>query len=177
MQAFLIGYVLPTFSELWHKISCNAYVATTSIGVGLCLLLFPRSFDLPFSIITLLEAFGAATIIASVTYGYQIPLFKILDKHLVKVAGRVSYSYYLVHPATFVLVSRVLLPYIIYFSVNNAVVSGVVLWALSSCIAYPLAWLSYRWIEHPMITFSKSLYPYSKVHNGTTKMSNASLAG
>ena len=159
MPAFFLGYLLPISRDWWQRWERGPVVEITILLIGILLLLTPRSFSSTLSIVTLLEAIGACIIVGTIVYGRDLPIYKIFDQLLIKEAGRVSYSYYIYHPLCLFTVAHLLLPVLPenFFS-DAPVLAALVLWLVSSALAFPIAWLAYAHVEKPFINYAKSFY-------------------
>ena len=160
MPAFFLGYLLPLSCGAWQRWERGPFLETVILLLGVLLLLTPRSFPWPLSTVTLLEATGASIIVGTIVYGRDLSIYKVFDQLLIKEAGRVSYSYYIYHPVCLFSVAHLLLPVLPGFFLSAfPVASSLLLWVLSSALAFPLAWLAYAYVEKPFINYAKRFYP------------------
>jgi exopolysaccharide production protein ExoZ len=104
--------------------------------------------------VLMLECLSAATVIALIAWRPAMSLFNPLDLSVIRFYGRVSYSFYLLHPLGMLLAFR---------AINPTTLGGVplsvtvVLTTLVSILfTTPAAWLSWRFIEAPAIRFGKN---------------------
>jgi peptidoglycan/LPS O-acetylase OafA/YrhL len=109
-----------------------------------------------FSLVT--EGLASAAIVAVVAYGRDVRTARPLDLSFMRFYGRISYSFYLLHPLTMIVtwnISDELKPLL------EAGVPGVVvafgLFALSTAAITPLAWLSWRFVEQPGIALGRRI--------------------
>jgi peptidoglycan/LPS O-acetylase OafA/YrhL len=166
-QAFLVGYLIPETVGCWRLVKTSRIVTLLIFAVSLPLLALPRSTSLSLPSYTIIEAIGAALLIVAMTHGAEWSFFSILDWHPVKVAGQVSYSYYLLHPIVLVPLVAWIFPRLQAFAdFHYSLACAVVLWVASSAITFPLAWLSFKLIEKPMIVFSKKFTALSSTGAG-----------
>jgi len=95
--------------------------------------------------IILLEVIASAWLIASIAYGPPTAIFRPLDLPIVRFYGRISYSFYLLHPIGIAMAIRLLAPLKLASTLPNTVLSIV----LAVACTTPLAWVSWRAIEVP----------------------------
>jgi peptidoglycan/LPS O-acetylase OafA/YrhL len=157
--AFFLGYLLPLTFGWWHKMGANWLLNAVILLFGMTIFLAPRSYHWPLPITTLLEAIGAFLIIGTIVYGAHLSIFKVLDHHYIKAAGRISYSYYVYHPICLFIVAHFMLPVLPEsFLYNYPLPAALLFWFVSSAFAFPIAGVSYATIEKPFITYAKTLY-------------------
>ena len=164
MPAFLIGYLLPLTSRWWSSVEKSRWQGVALFLIGIPILIAPRSQHWSLANSSLIEWIGAALIVGSIVFGAHLHLFNFFDWRPIKVAGRVSYSYYVYHFPILALTQLLVLPRLpAAFIYNYPVPAALVLWAASSLIAFPVAMLSYAAIEKPFIKLGSSLVaPKSK---------------
>jgi peptidoglycan/LPS O-acetylase OafA/YrhL len=104
------------------------------------------------------NAYGAAALILIVSYGPQIRLLSVLDTRVLRFLGRVSYSFYLLHPLTLIALSQVsaVLVFLLDLGVPELVLAPTLL-AISTAIAAALAGISYAHVERPGIAAGRAL--------------------
>ena len=102
--------------------------------------------------VILLEVWGSAWIIASIAFGPPNAVFRPLDYWLVRFYGRISYSFYLLHPLGIMLAIQCLSHFGLQPNVGTIVLATV----LAVLLTTPLAWLSWRMIEVPSKRWGKS---------------------
>jgi peptidoglycan/LPS O-acetylase OafA/YrhL len=95
--------------------------------------------------VILLEAWGSAWIIASITFGPPNAVFRPLDFWLVRFYGRISYSFYLLHPLGIVMAIGCLSA----FGLQPTIATATLTFVFAVLLTTPLAWLSWRMIEVP----------------------------
>ena len=106
------------------------------------------------------EAIVAVNVIAILVYGGKTTLARVLNWPLWRFYGRISYSFYLLHPLTL----------IVLWAIPNqlsglldagvpAVFIALGLTVLSVLAITPLAWLSWRFVEIPGIAAGRRLSP------------------
>ncbi len=162
MPAFFLGYLLPLTCRWWQRWERHALVETIVLLLGALFLLTPRSFPWMLSTVSLLEAVGAFIIVGTIVYGRDLPFYKVFDLLLIKEAGRVSYSYYIYHPVCLFAVAHLLLPvWPGNFLSTYPFPASLLLWVLSSALAFPLAWFAYARVERPFINYAKHFYARS----------------
>jgi peptidoglycan/LPS O-acetylase OafA/YrhL len=99
-----------------------------------------------------LECAGAAMLVLLVAFRPAVGLFRVLDLFIVRFFGRISYSFYLLHPIGIALALRCV-------EVSGPLSSGAIAatTALAVAITTPIAWVSWRFVEKPFITLRKRL--------------------
>jgi len=102
--------------------------------------------------VILLEVWGSAWIIASIAFGPPNAVFRPLDFALVRFYGRISYSFYLLHPLGIMLAIQCLS----LFGLQPDVATIVLATVFAVLLTTPLAWLSWRMIEVPSKRWGKS---------------------
>jgi exopolysaccharide production protein ExoZ len=95
--------------------------------------------------VILLEVIGAAWIIGAIAFGTPNPVFRLLDLGVVRFYGRISYSFYLLHPIGISIAIRWLAPLALQPTIASVVLTTV----LAVLCTTPLAWASWRAIEVP----------------------------
>ena len=97
----------------------------------------------------LAQCLSAATLVMLIAYRPEVPLLAILDARVVRFYGRISYSFYLLHPLTFWATGQ-----LTAWLLNG--VDGVPLTVVAvSCVVFsvaavtPLAYASWRFVELP----------------------------
>jgi peptidoglycan/LPS O-acetylase OafA/YrhL len=114
--------------------------------------------------INILEAFAAATIVMIVAYREDATFAKPLDWPILRFYGRISYSFYLFHFLTVVVIWAIpsQISVVLQWGVPDPVVA-IALGLVTIAIITPLAWLSWRTIEVPTIALGRSLVGRRKI--------------
>ena len=117
--------------------------------------------------ILLVEAMSAAVLIAILVGRPDVGLFQPLDLSIVRFYGRISYSFYLLHPLTFLIYPVAVATILQMWPGLSTFAVGTILTILSIVAITPLAYLSWRWIEIPAIAAGKRLQrpPPSRNHD------------
>jgi peptidoglycan/LPS O-acetylase OafA/YrhL len=99
-----------------------------------------------------LETLSSSLLVLLVAFRSSIGLFAALDLRPVHFYGRISYSFYLLHPIGMALAARLLdargLPVLLAISVTTIAAIAV---------TTPMAWLSWRYVEKPFIAVGRRL--------------------
>jgi peptidoglycan/LPS O-acetylase OafA/YrhL len=106
----------------------------------------------------LIEVVAAALMVAALAYGRPSIFSRILTMAPLRLLGRVSYSFYLLHPLTLTVVWK--MPELLGGVVESGVplsVLALALWAVTTAATLPLALLSYVWVEKPGIRLGRRL--------------------
>ena len=123
----------------------------------------------------LAEAIFGAIVVAVLAFGHPRGLATLLDRRLTRFFGRISYSFYLVHPLTLMVIWKVpsLLTAVITIGVP-AIVVAAFLFVVSAAAVTPLAFTMYRWVERPGVAagrkLSKGEWPYLRGSPQRTKV-------
>src|SRR5262249_9551636 len=106
----------------------------------------------------LAEAAFGAVIVAFLAFGRIGALGRAFDLGVVRFFGRVSYSFYLLHPLTLIVMWNMpeTLSAIIRFGVPAFVVA-VALFVLSTAAIAPLSWVIFQWVERPGVAAGRAL--------------------
>ncbi len=102
------------------------------------------------ALIIMLECASAAFLVMTIAFRDSLNMFRILDAPIVRTYGRISYSFYLLHPIGMVVALRTVGVGILPTSI--AVVAATV---LAVAVTTPMAWLLWRYAEVPFIAFGK----------------------
>ena len=158
MPAFLVGYLLPLTTPWWSSVMASRWQGAVLFVLGLVLLVSARALGWNLASSTLLESIGSAFIVGSVVFGAHLHLFSFFDWHPIKVAGRVSYSYYVYHFPILMLTMAIVLPRLpTTLVLTQPLVTAFILWVTSSLVAFPVAMLSYAAVEKPFIKIGTAL--------------------
>jgi peptidoglycan/LPS O-acetylase OafA/YrhL len=113
----------------------------------------------PTAIQVMFECLSAATLILIVVWHPASAMFKLLDFAIVRFYGRISYSFYLLHPLTFLAAS------IFATALNSAlhgdappVVIALATALFSTLLITPAAYLSWRFVEMPGVALGRAIY-------------------
>jgi exopolysaccharide production protein ExoZ len=100
--------------------------------------------------IIMLECASSAFLVMTIAFRDSLNMFRILDATVVRSYGRISYSFYLLHPIGMAVAIRT-----IGTSSLPPFVGVVATTALAVATTTPMAWLLWRYIEVPFIAFGK----------------------
>lgn len=157
---FYLGYLLPeicTRSGPWLKTHPreNTILLMLATAAGLA---SKHAWGLFFKPGVLVEGLAATCVLVILLEGPELRIFRLLDKPATLFLGRVSYSFYLLHPLAMFLVAQWT-----YARVSqNDLVAHSMLFALLWCplsllLTLPAAWALHRWVELPGIRLGKRL--------------------
>lgn len=99
--------------------------------------------------IIMLDCIGASLLIMLVAFKPSLQMSKSLDLGIVRFFGKISYSFYVVHPIGIAIVVRQINPE------RTSILSAAFITVLSIAVTTPMAWLSWRFVEIPFIRFRK----------------------
>nr|WP_276576236.1 acyltransferase [Bradyrhizobium zhengyangense] len=139
LYAFVIGVLLHFASHAGHVPRFR--VARTAVALSVLLICGLRKQT---ALTILGETVGSAMLIHLVALSDRDRLFALLDLAPVRFMGRISYSFYLLHPIGLTLAAR------------SGTQSSLVIFAMAVAYTIPLAWLSWRFFEMPFINFAKT---------------------
>lgn len=100
--------------------------------------------------IIMLECASSAALVMTIAFRDSLDMFRILDTAIVRTYGRISYSFYLLHPIGMAVAIRTVGTDNLLSSI--AIVATTV---LAVAITTPMAWLLWRYVEVPFIAFGK----------------------
>jgi peptidoglycan/LPS O-acetylase OafA/YrhL len=108
----------------------------------------------------LVEASTAAGIIAALAFAGEARFARVLDWPLFRFYGRISYSLYLLHPLTLIVLWKMpnQLAWLLARGIPGVVIA-IGLGLVSTAAITPLAWLNWRFIEVPAIAVGRRLLP------------------
>lgn len=104
-----------------------------------------------------LECASAATLIALIAWRENEALFAPLDWKLVRFYGRISYSFYLLHPLGMLAAERTINPVTLYDAGIPVAVALALMTLVAVLFTTPAAWLTWRLVETPAIRFGRTL--------------------
>jgi exopolysaccharide production protein ExoZ len=107
------------------------------------------------ALVLMLECLSAGVLIALIAWCPAMAPFKSLDFRLVRFYGKISYSFYLLHPLGIVLVLRTLHPIALNASGLPLSLTAVFTTIISIMLTTPAAYLAWRYIETPAIQFGR----------------------
>lgn len=106
----------------------------------------------------LIESLASVMIVGLLAFGTLPRIQRLLSLPLLRFYGRISYSFYVLHPLTLTVIW--FMPKQLASVLDAGVPGAIVLWVLAfaSILAVtPLAWLSYRYVEMPGIALGRRL--------------------
>jgi peptidoglycan/LPS O-acetylase OafA/YrhL len=107
--------------------------------------------------ILLIECCSAALLVTLIVWHPRALVFRPLDFRIVQFYGRISYSFYLLHPLSFLMVGWPAVALKLYFPATPATVVAGVTFVVSVLLVTPLAYLSWRYIELPGIALGRAI--------------------
>ncbi|MBO4224768.1 acyltransferase [Bradyrhizobium neotropicale] len=150
LYAFVAGVLLQMQGERTAERLRAAAASVLSIA-AIALLCFCGS-QKQSALIIALETLSSSLLVLLVAFRSSIGLFAVLDLRPVRFYGRISYSFYLLHPIGMSLAVRLLdargLPVLLTISVMTIV---------AVALTTPMAWLSWRYIEKPFVALGRRL--------------------
>lgn len=162
IAVFYIGLVLPRWGG-WIE----GVARTSPIGASSSMLLAMTTFlsVTPFLGISLanttrivVEAASASVVIACLVYGPELRWFHWIDLMWLKLVGRVSYSFYLIHLILLYCLARaVVLISSTWAASISPLILNIVLAGISIPLAILLARFLFMWVETPFILLGKQI--------------------
>jgi len=107
------------------------------------------------ALILMLECWSAATLIVLIAQHPTMGLFKPLDFALIRFYGRISYSFYLLHPPGIEFAFRISNPPAINALGVPLSITLILYTIFSILLTTPIAYLAWRFIETPCISYGK----------------------
>ncbi len=104
-----------------------------------------------------LECLTAAILIMLVAWRQDMALFKPLDFKLVRFYGRISYSFYLLHPLGMLLAYRAINPLALHTWGTPLSLTIIFTTLMAILFTTPLAWLTWLFVETPAIDLGRTL--------------------
>jgi len=153
LYAFVVG-VLLHFQGATIASSINTRLATIA-GIATMIVFCFCGTRTQSALVLLLECLSAGTLILLIVWRPTTPLFKPLDFKLVRFYGRISYSFYLLHPLGISVTFRIFDPLIISLSGVPLSVRAVLTTLVSIVFTTPAAYLAWRFVEMPAIKFGR----------------------
>jgi peptidoglycan/LPS O-acetylase OafA/YrhL len=100
----------------------------------------------------LCEAIFGAVVVAILASDCPGALGRIFDLSIIRFFGRISYSFYLLHPLTFLVMGKIPGPLASAMEAGvPVVVMATFLFVASTAAVTPLAFAMYRWVERPAV--------------------------
>jgi peptidoglycan/LPS O-acetylase OafA/YrhL len=99
-----------------------------------------------------LECVSSALLVLLIAFRTSIGLFSVLDLSLIRFYGRISYSFYLLHPIGIGLALRT-----VDASGLTTLLAAAVTAMIAVLMTTPMAWLCWRCIEKPFVALGKQL--------------------
>jgi exopolysaccharide production protein ExoZ len=104
-----------------------------------------------------LECLSASTVITLIAWRQDMSLFKPLDFEIVRFYGRISYSFYLLHPLGMLVAFRAIDPSTLR-AWGMPLSLTIIFTALAATVfTTPAAWLAWRFVEMPGISVGRML--------------------
>lgn len=152
MYAFVAGVLLHFRGQkIASLLSSHAATIVGAVAIALFLFCGTKKQTAP---ILLLECLSASILVALIAWRPTLPLFGLLDSGLARFYGKISYSFYLLHPLGILFVSKLLGP-ITEQSALSISSQALISTVLSILATTPCAWISWRLIETPFIRLGK----------------------
>jgi peptidoglycan/LPS O-acetylase OafA/YrhL len=153
MYAFVAGVLLHFRGQrIVSPLSPRAATAAGVLAIALFLYCGMKKQTAP---ILLLECLSASILVVLIAWRPGFSLFNLLDSGLARFYGRISYSFYLLHPLGILFASRLLDPIVEQSPGLSVSLKVLVTTFLSISLTTPCAWLSWRLIESPFIRLGK----------------------
>jgi len=154
LYAFIGGVLAQYYGRrLSHAPSSLAVSIIATLSVALCWYCGTRKQTAP---ILLVECLCAALLVASIAWR-PLAIFKPLDLGVVRFYGKISYSFYLLHVLGMLFATRLL--GLAKFPISELPISvaTVIVTIVSILLITPAAYLSWRFIEIPFVSFGKNI--------------------
>lgn len=124
------------------------------------------------------EAIASCGIVGLIAYAPGGGLARPLDWRIVRFYGRISYSFYLLHPLTAIVLWRMPGPLTaLAESGMPRPLAGLMVGLGSVLVATPLAWVSWRFVERPGIALGARLIRLCRMAAGDPAASRAAAGG
>jgi peptidoglycan/LPS O-acetylase OafA/YrhL len=159
LYVFIAGMLIPDWAAYIRSLGLHRRVAALYPVSGMVLILAaPYIFGLGSNYRSICEMAGSVALVTGVVLGMTSLVGRVLDRPLVRFYGRISYSFYLLHPLTLTVLwnQPELVGQIVSLGVPKVVVALLLL-AVSVAVVTPLAMLSYALVEAPSIRLGRRL--------------------
>jgi peptidoglycan/LPS O-acetylase OafA/YrhL len=161
IHAFMPGVIAFLFAPKLLR-GCSPRIATLTLAGAISGFLASRPvLGVGSHWAALSEAIFGAIAVAILAFGHPGGFGRIFDFPLIRFFGRISYSFYLLHPLTLMVMWRI--PHVL----ANAIKAGVpvlavaiILFVASTAAVTPLAFATYRWVERPGVAAGRELVGY-----------------
>lgn len=97
----------------------------------------------------LVQCLSAAALVMLIAYRAEAAIFAPLDLAVVRFYGRISYSFYLLHPLALWSTTLFMVTSIAQFPAIPVTLLAIAAFVISLLMVTPLAWLSWRFVELP----------------------------
>jgi peptidoglycan/LPS O-acetylase OafA/YrhL len=104
----------------------------------------------------LVQGLSAATLVMLIAWRAEAAHFELLDLAVVRFYGRISYSFYLLHPLTLWGASRLTVYSIAQYETVPVTLVIIAAFILSVVAVTPLAWLCWKFVELPAMSRLRS---------------------
>jgi peptidoglycan/LPS O-acetylase OafA/YrhL len=155
LYAFTVGVLLHfRGAAIASRIASARAPVAAIVAIGLFCFCTTRTQS---ALVLMLECFSASTLILLIVWHPAVILFRPLDFKVVRFYGRISYSFYLLHPLGIAFAFRLF----DLFALNAREVPLSIATVLATIVAIvlttPAAWLAWRFIEVPSIRVGRTL--------------------
>ena len=103
-----------------------------------------------------MQCLSAATLVMLIACRAEAMIFALLDLAVVRLYGRISYSFYLLHPLALWGASRLTVYSIAQFEAVPVALIVIAAFLVSVVSVTPLAWLSWKFVELPAMNRLRS---------------------
>jgi exopolysaccharide production protein ExoZ len=148
LYAFVIGVMLHFRGrQLAEKLTSRTEAILALAAIALFCFCGSKKQTAP---MIMLECASSAALVMTIAFRDSFDMFRILDTAIVRTYGRISYSFYLLHPIGMAVAIRTIgidsLP-------SSIAIAATTILAVT--ITTSMAWLLWRWVEVPFIAFGK----------------------
>jgi peptidoglycan/LPS O-acetylase OafA/YrhL len=105
--------------------------------------------------IILIECVSSAFLVALIVWHPRAHAFRPLDFRIVRFYGRISYSFYLLHPLSFLAIGWPAIALKFYFPATPVTLLAAFTFVTSVLLVTPIAYLSWRYVEMPGVALGR----------------------